>query len=77
MFDTLRLDGFKVAVNRWCPSRSFFSVFLGAGTCGVATAIYKQFLFPTWACSAGFNNNNNKIMSLNLQIEHGELLHVR
>ena len=38
---------------------SFFSVFRGAGACGVAKAIYKQ-LFPyTWACAAGFNDNNN------------------
>ena len=37
----------------------FFSVFRGAGASGVAKAIYKQLCFPTWACAAGFDNDNN------------------
>ena len=37
----------------------FSSVFRGAGACGVAKAIYKNFVFPTRECAAGLNNNNN------------------
>ena len=37
----------------------FSSVFRGAGACGVAKAIIDSFVFPTWACAAGFNNFNN------------------
>ena len=48
------------AVNRWLlPSVVFFSVFRGAGACGVAKAIYEQFCFSTSACATGFKNNNN------------------
>ena len=38
----------------------FFQFFRSAGACGVASATHKQFCFPTWACAAGFNNNNNQ-----------------
>ena len=37
----------------------FPSVFRGAGACGFAKAIHKQFCFSTRASAAGFNNNNN------------------
>ena len=48
----------------------FFLVFRGAGICGVAKAIYKQFVLPTWACATGLNNNNyNNILSLNNPVE--------
>ena len=42
-----------------CLIELCFSVFRSAGVCGVAKAIYKQFVSPTWPCAAGFNNNNN------------------
>ena len=38
---------------------SLYSVFRGAGACGVAKAIYKQLVFPIGPCAAGFNNNDN------------------
>ena len=48
VFDTGTLDGFMGAVNRWLfPSGGFSSVFCGAGGCGVAKAIYKQFCFSS------------------------------
>ena len=31
----------------------------GTGVCGVAKAIINNFVFPTWVCAAGFNNDNN------------------
>ena len=46
VFDTGTLEGLsKGAVNRWWLSWFCFSVFRGAGTCGTAKAIYKQFCF--------------------------------
>ena len=46
VFDTGTEDGFKGAVNRWLlPSVVLCSVFRGAGDCGVAKVIYKQFRF--------------------------------
>ena len=42
-----------------CFSDFCFSVFRGAGACGVAKAIYKQFYFSHLGRAAGFNNNNN------------------
>ena len=48
--DTGTLDGFIGAVERWLlPLLVFSSVFRGVGTCGVAKAICKNFVFPTWA----------------------------
>ena len=44
-FVTGTLDGFKGAVNRLLFSELCFSVFRDAGACGVAKAIYKQFVF--------------------------------
>ena len=38
-----------------------FSVFRSTSAYMVAKAIINNFIFPTWACDAGFaNNNNNK-----------------
>ena len=46
VLDTRMSDGFKEAVNRSLfPLVMFFSIFSGAGACGVAKAIYKQFWF--------------------------------
>ena len=66
-------DGFKGTVDgengRWGQGSSqssvaslclFFSFFRGAGDCGVVKKFMNNFVFPTWACAAGFNNNNNK-----------------
>ena len=65
-FDTGTLDGFKGAVNRWLLPWVYFSVFRGAGACGVAYAFISNFVVPTWACAAGFNNNNNNYIFLEL-----------
>ena len=47
-FDPGMLDGFQGAVNHWLLTCVVFSsIFRGAGACGVAKAIYKQFVFPT------------------------------
>ena len=45
VFDSGTLDGFKGAVNRWLLPWVCFSVFRGAGACGVAKEIYKQLCF--------------------------------
>ena len=43
-----------------CFKEFCFSIFCDAGACGDAKAIYKQFcVITSWACAAGFNNNNN------------------
>ena len=52
------------AVNRWLVPCVCFSVFRGAGAWEVAKAIYNKFGFPSWACAAGFNNNNNNYGSM-------------
>ena len=36
----------------------FFSIFHGAVACGVAKPTINNNVFPTWACTAGYNNNN-------------------
>ena len=72
MFDTGTQDGFN-----WLQSTvgcfpeqltvavMFSSVFRGAGACGVTNfglwGCENNFDFPTWACAAIFNNNNNNI----------------
>ena len=44
LFGTVALNGFKRSVNRWLLSRVWFlPVFHGAGACGAANAIGKQF----------------------------------
>ena len=59
VFDTGTLDGFRGAVNRWLlPYVVFSSVFRGAGASGLRKQFINNF-FPTRACAAGFNNNNN------------------
>ena len=45
VFDTGTLDGFMGAANRWLLPWVCFWVFRGAGACGAAKAIYKQFCF--------------------------------
>ena len=62
VFDTGTLDGFTRAVNRWLLPSVVFLSFRGAGACGVAKAIYNNLAFPTWACAAGFNDNNNSLL---------------
>ena len=59
VFDTGTLNGFKGAVKRWLLSSVVFFIFRGAGACGVAKAIDKQFCFSHLGLYAGFNNNNN------------------
>ena len=41
-----------------CFTELCFSVFRGACACGVAKAILNNFVLPTRASTAGFNNNN-------------------
>ena len=61
VFDTGPLDGFKGAVNRWLVGCFLELVFLFSKV-QVLVGLYKQFInnfvFLTWACAAGFNNNN-------------------
>ena len=49
LFDTGTLDGFQGAVIFDCFPELCFSIFHGAGVCGVANAIYKQFCFSPLA----------------------------
>ena len=60
VFDTGTLDEFKSAVNQplvTSLSCLFFS--LAQMFVGLRKQFIHKFVFPTWACSAGFNNNSN------------------
>ena len=61
VFDTGTLDGSKGAVNNWLlPRVVFSSVSRGCRLLWVCQSnLYTTSFFPTWACAAGFNNNNN------------------
>ena len=59
VFGTRTLDRCKGAVNRWLLPWFFILVLRGAGACGVAKAISKQFRFSHLdTCAANFTNNN-------------------
>ena len=62
-FDTGTLDGFRGAVNRWLLPLVVFSFSVAQVLVGFRNKFINNFLFPTWACAAGFNkinkNNNN------------------
>ena len=56
--DTGTLHGFKGAVNRWLlPSHEL--CFLQFSVAQVLVGFINNLFFPTLACAAGFNNNNN------------------
>ena len=59
--DPEKLDEFKRAVNRWLlPLVVFFFNFPWRRyNCGLEKHFLNNFVFPVWACAAGFNNNNN------------------
>ena len=59
VLDTGTLDGFKGAVNRWLLPWVCFSVFVVQVLVGLHKQFMNNFIFPIWACAAGFNNNNN------------------
>ena len=60
MFDTGTLDGLKGAVNRWLLPQLYFLQFSVAQVLvGLRKKLINNFVFPTWACAAGFNNNNS------------------
>ena len=60
LFDTRKLDGFKGAVNRGCFPEFVFQFYEAQVVVGLRTQFINNFVFPTWACAAGFNNNNNR-----------------
>ena len=61
VFDTGTLNGFKCAVNlHSCFPELFFLQFSVAQvTVGLRKQFINNFVFYTWDCAAGFNNNNN------------------
>ena len=63
VFDTGTLDGFKSAVNLWLLPRVLFFFSAAQGLVGLLKKFISNFDFPTWACAAGFNNNNNEFFS--------------
>ena len=59
MFDTGKL--FKGAVNLWLfPDLCFLQFSVAQMLVGLRKQFINKFIFPTWACAAGFNSNNNK-----------------
>ena len=65
VFDTGTLDGFKGAVNRCCFPEFVFQFSVAQVLVGLRKQI-NNFVFPTWARAAGFNNNNNNFYQGNL-----------
>ena len=61
VFDTGTLDVFKEAVNRWLLPVFVFQFSVVQVLVGLRKQFINNFVFPTWACAAGFNNNNNNI----------------
>ena len=74
---TFPIDALCLTPERWMGLREqskvgcfhelcCFQFFLArVRACGVANAIYKQVIFPTWVCTGAFNNNNsNNIFNL-------------
>ena len=60
VFDTGMLNGFKGAVNRWLlPRVVFFQFSVAQVLVGLRKKFMNFFVFPTWTCAAGFNNNNS------------------
>ena len=59
VFNTGTLDGFKGTANRWLlPELCFFSFPWRRCFLGCESNLENNFVFPTWACAAGFNNND-------------------
>ena len=75
--DTGTLHGFKGAVNRWLLNSLSFVLkgvlqflveqVLVVFESNLSTALF----FPTWACAAGFNNNNKTIQHYACTMHHG------
>ena len=61
VFDTETLDGSRVQSTVGCfPELCFLQFALTQVLVGLRKQLMNNFVFPTWACDAGFNNNNNK-----------------
>ena len=60
VFDTGALDVFKGVVNRWLLPCVYFQFSVAQVLVGLRKQFINNFVFPTWACATGFNNNNNK-----------------
>ena len=58
-FDTGTLDGFKGAVNLCCYPEFVFPFSVVQVLLGLCKQFITNFVFPTWACAAGFDDNNN------------------
>ena len=64
VFYTGTLDWFKGAVIPWLPPWDVFSFSVAQVLVVIGKQFINNFVFPTWACAAGFNNNyNNNIKS--------------
>ena len=57
VFDTGTLDGFNGAVNHGCFPEFVFQFSVVQVFVGLRKQFINNFVFPTWACAAGFNNN--------------------
>ena len=55
---TVSLDGFKGEVNHWLLPWVGFSFFEAQVFVGLRKQFIFNFVFPTWACAAGFHNSN-------------------
>ena len=61
MFDTGTLDEFKGAVNRLLcfPELCFLQFEVEQVLVWLRNKFINNFVFPIWACAAGFDNNKN------------------
>ena len=60
MFDTGTLDGVK-----WCscfPELCFLQFSVPQVLVGLRMQFINNFVFPSWACAAGFNNNDDNVV---------------
>ena len=67
VFHTRMLDGLREQSIVGCfPELCFFQFFVLQVLVGLRKQFMNNFVFPTWACAAGFNNyyNNNNCMFL-------------
>ena len=64
MFDTGTLDGFTGTIKLVASMSLFFCFSEVQVLVGLRKQFVNKFVFPTWACAAGFNNNNDKYIHL-------------
>ena len=59
VFDTRTLDGFRGAVDNGCvPELYFLQLALAQVLVGLRKQLINTFVFLSWACAAGSNNND-------------------